>query len=143
MIRKVNGMTSHPATEHRASVLEEIRLIIVEALRNNDVIRPHSLARIVAKSYPSKQTETVRWLLGALKTGTRVACGVLRVSAPNIKSPISSGAAGYQCSIHSGSDRIVMGQRDDFSESTIEAMMAAQRTPPLPEPGIPSISAGF
>ena len=33
-----------------------------------------------------------------------------------------------QCPIHSGSGRIVMGQRDDFSESTIEAMMAAQRT---------------
>jgi hypothetical protein len=38
--------------DHRAAILEEIRLIIVEALRNGDAIRPDALARIVAASYP-------------------------------------------------------------------------------------------
>ena len=45
-------MSSDLSNEHRASVLDEIRLIIVEALRNRDVIRPKALARIILKSYP-------------------------------------------------------------------------------------------
>ena len=45
-------MSSDLSNEHRASVLDEIRLIIVEALRNRDVIRPKALASIIRKSYP-------------------------------------------------------------------------------------------
>ena len=52
MIRKVNGVTNDPSNEHRASALDETRLIIVEALRNGDVIRPDALATIIASSFP-------------------------------------------------------------------------------------------
>ena len=41
-----------PKPEHRAAVLEEIRLIVVEALRNRDVVRPDVLARSVWGNYP-------------------------------------------------------------------------------------------
>ena len=39
--------------DHRQAVLDEIRLIIVEALRNGDAIRPESLAKVVHTSYPN------------------------------------------------------------------------------------------
>lgn len=45
-------MTSDFTMNQRASILEEIRLIVVEALRNDDIIHPKALAAIVARSYP-------------------------------------------------------------------------------------------
>jgi hypothetical protein len=39
--------------ENRKAVVEEVRLIIVEALREGDTIRPGELAGIIAAAYPN------------------------------------------------------------------------------------------
>ena len=38
--------------EHRTAVLEETRLIVVEALREGDGVRAVSLAKVIALNYP-------------------------------------------------------------------------------------------
>jgi hypothetical protein len=62
--------------DHRAATLEEIRLIIVEALRNGDAIRPDALARIVFTSYPRSGLTEERIALGirgaAAEAGVKV-----------------------------------------------------------------------
>ena len=61
--------------EHQAAVLEEIRLIIVEALREGDAIRPDLLAKIMAKSYPQSGLTEER-----IREGIRQAASVAGVT---------------------------------------------------------------
>lgn len=46
------GREARAGMEDRAAVLQEVRLIIVEAMRDREPIRAEALARIVASSYP-------------------------------------------------------------------------------------------
>jgi hypothetical protein len=40
------------SSEHRKAVLEEVQLIVMEALREGDRVRADGLAKVVASSYP-------------------------------------------------------------------------------------------
>ena len=39
-------------SEHREAVLDEVRLIVMEAMREGDRVRADGLAKVVASSYP-------------------------------------------------------------------------------------------
>lgn len=65
-------MSSDLCTEHRASILDEIRLIIVEALRNGDVIRPGALASIIAKTYPASGLSETKIAAGLCEAAAEV-----------------------------------------------------------------------
>ena len=58
------GFRMSASGEHRAAALEEIRLIIVEALRNGDTIKPKALAKVVFTSYPNCGLTEERIALG-------------------------------------------------------------------------------
>jgi hypothetical protein len=62
--------------DHRTATLEEIRLIILEALRNVDAIRPDALAKIVFASYPRNGLSEERIAVGirgaAAEAGVKV-----------------------------------------------------------------------
>lgn len=66
-----------------ASVAEEIRLLLVEALREGDVVRPDEIAKYVASAYPrsglSQQQIADRIRTAAIQAGVQTVSG----TAPN------------------------------------------------------------
>ena len=62
--------------ENRRAVVEEVRLIIAEAIRDGDTVKTDSLAKIVAMSYPNSgfRVEQIEQHLckAATKAGVRI-----------------------------------------------------------------------
>jgi hypothetical protein len=71
--------------DHRAAILEEVRLIIVEALRNGDAIRPDALARIVFESYPMSGLSEQQIALGIRGAAAEAGVAVLSGKAEPVR----------------------------------------------------------
>jgi len=69
--------------ENRKAVEEEVRLVMVEALREGDTIRPGELAGIVAAAYPNSgfRKEQIEHHLYKAATLAGVPIGVTKVAA--------------------------------------------------------------